>query len=174
MVSGRGLDVWSRIPGLGRVVVVGRFLRANRDARAAYAQMLKSAEYQNPIPWTAAGLDDVDAVRLPGGHRARGMRSYIDCEVLHELVVDAFRRGMLVAAICHGVLLAARSVDTSTGRSVLYGHQTTALTWDFERRGVAVGSRHAVLGPQLLPDLLGTTRRSRRRHVSGGGSHTCA
>jgi hypothetical protein len=32
------------------------------------------------------------------------------------------------------VLLAARSVDPSTGRSVLYGHKTTALTWDFERR----------------------------------------
>ena len=134
MVSGRGLDVWSRVPGLGRVAVVGRFLRANRDARTAYAQMLESAEYQHPIAWTDAGLDDVDALLLPGGHRARGMRSYIDSEVLQALVVEAFRRGMLVAAICHGVLLAARSIDESTGRSVLYGRKTTALTWDFERR----------------------------------------
>jgi putative intracellular protease/amidase len=62
------------------------------------------------------------------------MRSYIDSEILQGLVVDAFRRGMLVAAICHGVLLAARSVDPSTGRSVLYGRETTALTWDLERR----------------------------------------
>ena len=134
MVSGRGLDVWSRVPGLGRVAFVGRFLRANRDARTAYAQMLESAEYQHPIAWTDAGLDDVDALLLPGGHRARGMRSYIDSEVLQALVVGAFRRGMLVAAICHGVLLAARSIDESTGRSVLYGRKTTALTWDFERR----------------------------------------
>ena len=134
MVSGRGLDVWSRVPGLGRVAFVGRFLRANRDARTAYAQMLASAEYQHPISWTDAALDDVDALLLPGGHRARGMRSYIDSEVLQALVVEAFRRGMLVAAICHGVLLAARSVDQSTGRSVLYGRKTTALTWDFERR----------------------------------------
>ena len=134
MVSGRGLDVWSRVPGLGRVAFVGRFLRANRDARTAYAQMLESAEYQHPIAWTDAGLDDVDALLLPGGHRARGMRSYIDSEVLQALVVEAFRRGMLVAAICHGVLLAARSIDESTGRSVLYGRKTTALTWDFERR----------------------------------------
>ena len=43
MVSGRGLDFWSRVPGLGKVAVVGRFLRANRDARAAYADM-------QPIP----------------------------------------------------------------------------------------------------------------------------
>jgi len=38
-----------------------------------------------------------------------------------------------VAAICHGVLLAARSVDPATGRSVLYGRRTTALTWALER-----------------------------------------
>ncbi len=134
MVTGRGLDVWSKVPVLGRAVVVGRFLRANRDARTAYAQMLESAEYQRPTTWADARLDDVDAVLLPGGHRARGMRSYIDSAILQRLVVEAFRRGMLVAAICHGVLLAARSVDPSTGRSVLYGRKTTALTWDFERR----------------------------------------
>jgi putative intracellular protease/amidase len=134
MVSGRGLDIWSKLPGLSRVVVVGRFLRADRDARTAYANMLRSEEYQHPVAWTDARLDDVDAVLLPGGHRARGMRSYIDSEILQGLVVDAFRRGMLVAAICHGVLLAARSVDRSTGRSVLYGRETTALTWDLERR----------------------------------------
>lgn len=134
MVSGLGLDVWSRVPGLGRVAFVGRFLRANRDARAAYAQMLQSAEFQHPIAWTDAGLDDVDALVLPGGHRARGMRSYIDSEALQRLVAEAFTRGTLVAAICHGVLLAARTIDASTGRSVLYGRKTTALTWDFERR----------------------------------------
>jgi putative intracellular protease/amidase len=38
-----------------------------------------------------------------------------------------------VAAICHGVLLAARSISKQTGRSVLYGYKTTALTWALER-----------------------------------------
>ena len=134
MVSGRGLDLWSKIPGLSGLVGVGRILRANREARSAYAQMLDSAAFQNPIAWTDAGLDDVDALLLPGGHRARGMRRYIDSKVLQRLVAEAFTRGTLVAAICHGVLLAARSIDASTGRSVLYGRKTTALTWDFERR----------------------------------------
>jgi putative intracellular protease/amidase len=134
MVSGRGLDLWSKIPGLSGLVGVGRILRANREARSAYAQMLDSAAFQNPIAWTDAGLDDVDALLLPGGHRARGMRRYIDSTVLQRLVADGFARGTLVAAICHGVLLAARSIDASTGRSVLYGRKTTALTWDFERR----------------------------------------
>jgi putative intracellular protease/amidase len=134
MVSGRGLDLWSRLPGLGRLTVVGRMLRANKDARAAYAQMQRSPEYQQPLAWEAATLDGVDALLLPGGHRARGMRSYIDSKILQGLVVDAFKRGMPVAAICHGVLLAARSVDPATGHSVLFGRKTTALTWSFERR----------------------------------------
>jgi putative intracellular protease/amidase len=134
MVSGRGLDVWSKVPGLSGVVGVGRILRANREARSAYGQMLQTAEFQHPIAWTDAALDDVDALLLPGGHRARGMRRYIDSKVLQRLVAEAFTRGTLVAAICHGVLLAARSIDASTGRSVLYGRKTTALTWDLERR----------------------------------------
>lgn len=134
MVSGRGLDMWSRLPGLSAVTLVGRLLRANRDAREAYSQMLESAAYRHPVAWADARLDGVDALLLPGGHRARGMRNYIDSDVVHELVVDAFRRAMPVAAICHGVLLAARSVDPSTGRSVLHGRKTTALTWELERR----------------------------------------
>jgi putative intracellular protease/amidase len=134
MLTGSGLDIWSAVPLLGRVAFIGRFLRANRDARDAYAQMVQSPEYQHPLRWTAASIDDVDALLLPGGHRARGMRGYIDSETLHRLVVEAFTRGLVVAAICHGVLLAARSLDPATGRSVLHGRKTTALTWAFERR----------------------------------------
>jgi putative intracellular protease/amidase len=133
MVSGRGLDFWSKLPVLGAVTVVGRVLRANRDARRAYQDMLASAEYQHPSSWTQTTLDGIDGLLLPGGHRARGMRSYIDSDALHRLVVDAFARGVVVAAICHGVLLAARSVDPATGHSVLYGRRTTALTWTLER-----------------------------------------
>jgi putative intracellular protease/amidase len=133
MVSGRGLDLWSGVPILGALTVVGRTLRANKAARRAYRDMRQSAEYHNPSSWADATLDGIDGLLLPGGHRARGMRSYIDSEILHRLVVDAFARGMIVAAICHGVLLAARSVDPGTGRSVLYGRRTTALTWALER-----------------------------------------
>ena len=95
--------------------------------------MLASAEYQHPSCWAETTLDGIDGLLLPGGHRARGMRSYIDSDVLHRLVVDAFARRKVVGAICHGVLLAARSVDPATGHSVLYGHRTTALTWALER-----------------------------------------
>jgi len=133
MVTGRGLDFWSKLPVLGAITLVGRVLRANKDARRAYRDMLASAEYQHPSRWAETSLDGIDGLLLPGGHRARGMRSYIDSDVLHRLVVDAFARGVIVGAICHGVLLAARSVDPATGHSVLYGHRTTALTWALER-----------------------------------------
>jgi putative intracellular protease/amidase len=133
MVTGRGLDIWSALPILGSLPLIGLVLRANKNGRDAYAAMVGSEEYQHPVSWSGAALDGVDALLLPGGHRARGMRSYIDSDILQRLVVDAFTRGMLVAAICHGVLLAARSVDPSTGRSVLYGHKTTSLTWAMER-----------------------------------------
>jgi len=133
MVTGRGLDIWSAVPILGAIPVIGLMLRANKDGRDAYAAMVRSTEFQHPISWSHCTLDDVDALLLPGGHRARGMRSYIDSDILHRLVVDAFSREVMVAAICHGVLLAARSVDPATGRSVLYGRKTTALTWAMER-----------------------------------------
>jgi len=118
---------------VGAIPLIGLMLRANKDGRSAYQDMVRSAEYRQPLSWAQAGLDGIDALVLPGGHRARGMRSYIDSDKLHRLVVDAFARGVMVAAICHGVLLAARSVDPSTGRSVLYGRKTTALTWAMER-----------------------------------------
>jgi putative intracellular protease/amidase len=133
MVTGRGLDVWSTLPVLGAIPIVGLMLRANKDGREAYRDMVQSTEFQRPLSWAQASLDGVDALLLPGGHRARGMRSYVDSDILHRLVVDAFASPVAVAAICHGVLLAARSVDPATGHSVLYGRKTTALTWAMER-----------------------------------------
>jgi putative intracellular protease/amidase len=134
MVTGRGLDPWSALPGLRRAVLAGRMLRAGQGARAAYAQLQRSPEFQHPVSWAEATLDGIDGLLLPGGHRARGMRGYLESEVLQRLVAGAFARELQVAAICHGVLLAARSTDPVTGRSVLFGRKTTALTWALERR----------------------------------------
>jgi putative intracellular protease/amidase len=47
-------------------------------------------------------------------------------------VVDFFDAQKPVAAICHGVLLAARSISPKTGQSVLHGYKSTALTWALE------------------------------------------
>lgn len=135
MLTGQGLDPWGLVPGLRHLVIIGGFLRADRDARGAHAEMQHAVEFRTPIRWDQINLAAVDGVLLPGGHRARGMRSYLESELLQATVVEAFGRGMPVAAICHGVLLAARSIDPATGRSVLYGRKTTGLTWSLERRG---------------------------------------
>jgi putative intracellular protease/amidase len=134
MLTGRGLDPWGFVPALSPLVGAGRVLRARPDAVAAYAEMARSDEFLRPTRWDAVELDQVDGLLLPGGHRARGMRPYLESPVLHALVADSFRRGMPVAAVCHGVLLAARSIDPATGRSVLHGRRTTSLTWSLERR----------------------------------------
>jgi putative intracellular protease/amidase len=133
MLSGRGLDPWGWIPVLDRVTLVGQALRANRAARQAYAELVADESFGAPVPWGSVGIDDFDGLLLPGGHRARGMREYLESDVLQRLVAAAFAAGTPVAAVCHGVLLAARSTDPATGRSVLYGRRTTALTWQLER-----------------------------------------
>jgi putative intracellular protease/amidase len=54
-------------------------------------------------------------------------------EGLQRFVADFFDADKPVAAICHGVVLAARSVSARTGKSILYGRKTTALTWQLEK-----------------------------------------
>jgi putative intracellular protease/amidase len=138
MVTGRGLDPWGSVPGLSHLVGMGRVLRADARGRAAYAQLLRAPAFRSPIGWEDIDVDAVDALLLPGGHRARGMRRYLESNVVQEAVVKSFAAGKPVAAVCHGVLLAARSIDPATGRSVLYGRKTTALTWALERRAWSV------------------------------------
>jgi putative intracellular protease/amidase len=138
MLTGQGLDVWGFVPGLKRFTAIGRLMRANADARRDYAAMRQDAAYNAPLHWQQLRREDFDGLVLPGGHRARGMREYLESGVLQKLVADSFAAGLPVAAICHGVLLAARS-RTADGRSVLFGRRTTALTWALERAGWKVG-----------------------------------
>jgi putative intracellular protease/amidase len=132
MLTGRGLDPWGAVPLLRNFPLAGLLLRANADARAAYAEMIADPSYRTPRRWDAVDPASFDALLLSGGHRARGMRAYLESEVLQRHVADFFDQGKPVAAICHGVLLAARSISKRTGRSVLNGYQTTALTWALE------------------------------------------
>ena len=134
MVTGRGLDPWGFVPGLSHLVGVGRVLRADAHGRSAHAALVADPAFRSPGRWDDIGSAGFDALLLPGGHRARRMRAYLESPVLRQVVVGAFADGKPVAAICHGVLLAARSTDPATGRSVLYGRRTTALTWELEQR----------------------------------------
>jgi putative intracellular protease/amidase len=133
MLTGQGLDPWGAVPVLRRLPLIGLLMRANSDARRAYAAMTADRNYGVPLRWVAVEASAFDALLLPGGHRSRGMREYLESETLQLIVVDFFDAQKPVAAICHGVLLAARSISKRTGRSVLHGYRTTALTWALER-----------------------------------------
>ncbi len=114
MLSGRGLGPWRPL------------LIAHRDARRAHDEMTRAGAFGSPIPYEAIGEAKVDALVLPGGH-AQGMRPYLESRELGRAVVEHVRRSLPLGAICHGVLVAARAVDSQTGRSVLHGRKTTAL-----------------------------------------------
>jgi len=139
MLTGEGLDFWGFIPGLKHVVALGRLMRANAEARRDYAAMILDPAYKAPLSWAKARRADFDGLVLPGGHRARGMREYLESGVLQKLVAEFFAAEAPVAAICHGVLLAARSRAVDSSHSILYGRRTTALTWALERKGWQVG-----------------------------------
>lgn len=113
MVSGQGLGPWRPL------------LQADARGRAAYAAMLASGEFAQPRRWQDLDPGAFAALLLPGGH-APGMRPYLESPLLQGLVAGFFAQGKIVAAICHGVLLAARARG-GDGRSVLFGRRTTAL-----------------------------------------------
>ncbi|MFA5938882.1 MAG: type 1 glutamine amidotransferase domain-containing protein [Sinimarinibacterium sp.] len=132
MLSGEGLDPWGFVPGLRRLRLIGLTLRANADARRAYAEMIRSGEFLQPLRHADLRVADFDGLLLPGGH-AKGMRPYLESAVLQRFVGAFFDSGKPVAAICHGVLLAARATSPRSGRSALHGRRTTALTWALEK-----------------------------------------
>ena len=92
--------------------------------------MEQSDAFRRPISYGEIRAADFDALILTGGH-APGMRVYLGSGVLQSAVADFFAQTKPVGAICHGVLLAARS-SHHPGKSVLYGKKTTALTKQME------------------------------------------
>ncbi|SFD04361.1 type 1 glutamine amidotransferase domain-containing protein [Collimonas sp. OK412] len=132
MLSGEGLDAWGWIPLLRKIRLLGLALRANAAARADYAVLADDGAFQAPLPYAALQAADYDGLLLPGGHRARGMLAYLESQPLQDFTGAFFDSGKPVAAICHGVVLAARSRSPRSGKSALHGRKTTALTWQLE------------------------------------------
>ncbi len=109
-----------------RLGILAPMLIADANGRRAYRAMQESKAFQHPLPYREINAGNFDALLLPGGH-APGMKPYLESEILQARVADFFAGGKPVAAICHGVLLAARS-RAASGKSVLFGKRTTALT----------------------------------------------
>ncbi len=107
-------------------------LGAEPEPQAFYRELEAAPSFVAPISWANIEVSDFDALLLPGGH-APGMRQFLGSELLQAKVAASWKLGRPVAAICHGVLLLARSKDPSTGKSVLHGTRTTCLPKYMER-----------------------------------------
>ncbi|HEY5173198.1 MAG TPA: type 1 glutamine amidotransferase domain-containing protein [Acidimicrobiia bacterium] len=112
-------------------VMFGR-LGATAEPKEFYAQLQSDAEFRAPLAWAHIEPDAFDGLILPGGH-APGMRQYLGSELLRRKVAAYWALGRPVGAICHGVLILARTCDPTTGRSLLYGRRTTCLPKYMER-----------------------------------------
>ncbi|HEY3608056.1 MAG TPA: type 1 glutamine amidotransferase domain-containing protein [Pseudonocardiaceae bacterium] len=107
-------------------------LGAAPEPRRFYRELIAADAYQAPIAWADLTPADYDGLILPGGH-APGMRQYLGSTVLQQQVARFWQLGRPVGAICHGVLVLARTPDPATGRSVLADRRTTCLPRYMER-----------------------------------------
>lgn len=142
VLTAAGHEVFFATPGGREVAADGRLtdlgfgplspLLMTRSADIErYRRMARDARFRSPLGHAEARPCDFDALLVPGGH-AKGMKTLIESKDAQAIVVDHFLRDRIVAAVCHGVLLLARSVVPSTGKSVLHGRRTTALTRTME------------------------------------------
>lgn len=114
MLKGENLGFWKFM------------LQARKDAVSAYSDLEKNESFCNPIKYIDAQELNFNAILLPGGHD-KGVKEYLESKVLQNLVVGFFNAGKPVGAICHGVLLASRSINPETKKSVIYHYKTTSL-----------------------------------------------
>lgn len=128
MLTGKGLGPFKRA------------LIARKDARAACAELQNDPRFQNPTDYSAINPGDFDGLLLPGGH-AKEVRPYLESKILQAAIVTFFKADKPVAAICHGVIAAARAIDPDTGKSILYGRTTTALLKRQELTGYNITKR---------------------------------
>jgi putative intracellular protease/amidase len=110
-------------------VVFGK-LGAREDAVGYYRELERSEAFVAPKRWSECDAAAFDALFLAGGH-APGMKQYLGSEQVQRLTAGFFATPKPIAAICHGVLVAART--QAAGRSVLHGVRTTCLTKHMER-----------------------------------------
>jgi putative intracellular protease/amidase len=107
-------------------VIFGR-LGARPEPIAFYRELQEAPEFQAPVAWGDLEPDAFDGLVLAGGH-APGMRQYLGSEELQRQVAAFWALDRPVGAICHGVLVLARS-------GVLAKSRTTCLPKPMERGG---------------------------------------
>lgn len=106
-------------------------LGARPEPIAFYRALEAASAFVSPRTWAGCRVDELDALFLAGGH-APGMKQYLGSTAVQELTTAFFATTKPIAAICHGVLVAARA-KRADGTSVLHGLRTTCLPKYMER-----------------------------------------
>jgi putative intracellular protease/amidase len=112
-------------------VVFGQ-LGAESEPKQFYAELQDAPRFRQPIAYPDIVAGAFDGLLLPGGH-AKGMRQYLGSVDLQRKVAEFWALERPVGAICHGVLVLARTKDPNTGRSVIADSRTTCLPKYMER-----------------------------------------
>jgi putative intracellular protease/amidase len=104
------------------------FLFMTRKADlSTYADMAQCPQFRRPLSYDAVDPSAFSGLLIPGGHAA-GVKTMLESARAQAIALAFFEAGKPVAAVCHGVLLLARTIAPATGKSVLHGRRTTALT----------------------------------------------
>jgi putative intracellular protease/amidase len=150
-------------------VIFGR-LGAAAEPKAFYAEMESDEAFNAPGAWADVRPDQFDGLLLAGGHAPR-MRQYLGSEVLRAKVAEYWALGRPVGAICHGVLVLARTTDPATGGSLLHGRRTTCLPKYMERSAFLASAwrlgRYYRTYPEYVEDEVRTALRDPADFVRG-------
>jgi 5'-phosphate synthase pdxT subunit len=112
----------------------------------AHAKLVERAGAHPREVRTAAGLDGIDALIIPGGESSV-MTLGIEREQLAGPLTDLIRSGLPTLGTCAGMIILDRShlnlLDISAKRNA-FGRQLKSFELDVELDGVAGGPFHAV------------------------------
>jgi putative intracellular protease/amidase len=118
-------------PKLITGVIFGQ-LGAEKEVIRFYNELEKTDNFLHPIKYSEIKPGEFNLLVLPGGH-AQGMKPYLESKSLQNIVLCFFEMNKLVGSICHGCIVLARTIDPSTGKSVVYTRKLTGLTKFLER-----------------------------------------
>lgn len=121
MLDGNGLGIFAGI------------LKARKTAVKAYLDMKDSYVFQHPIAYGDIDASEFDAVILPGGH-APGMKVYLESKHVQDAVKELDSKNKIVAAICHGVLVCARSGILKEKKVTALPRKSELLVWYLTRK----------------------------------------
>lgn len=115
-----------------RLGILKSILAARKDAVEAYNELQNHVAFKNPMTYQQVKSANFDGIYIPGGHD-KTIKPYLESTLLQQTISEFFDQNKLVAAVCHGVVLVARSINKDTGKSVIYDYKTTSLLKKQER-----------------------------------------